>query len=49
MDDARGILMHGQLPNWIGFGKVCLIAVVLCGVGMLVVRQLAPRFPKLAS
>lgn len=49
MDDARGILMHGHLPNWIGFGKVCLIAVVLCAAGMLVVRHLAPRYPKLAS
>lgn len=49
MNDARGILMHGQLPNWTGFAKVCLIAVVLCSVGMLVVRQLAPRYPKLAS
>lgn len=49
MNDARGILMHGQLPNWIGFGKVCLIAFVLCTVGALFVRHLAPRFPKLAS
>ena len=49
MNDARGILMHGQLPNWIGFGKVCLIALVLCTAGALFVRHLAPRFPKLAS
>ena len=49
MNDTRGILMHGQLPNWIGFGKVCLIALVLCTVGALFVRHLAPRFPKLAS
>ena len=49
MDDARGILMHGQLPNWVGFSKVCLIAFVLCTAGALFVRHLAPRFPKLAS
>ena len=41
--------MHGQLPNWVGFSKVCLIALVLCTAGAVFVRQLAPRFPKLAS
>jgi len=49
MDDARGILLHGQLPNWTGLSKVALISVVLCVVGLLFVRRLAPRFPKLAS
>ena len=49
MDDARGILLHGQLPNWTGLSKVALISVVLCVVGLLFVQRLAPRFPKLAS
>ena len=49
MDDARGILLRGQLPNWVGLSKVALISVVLCTVGVLFVRRLAPRFPKLAS
>jgi lipopolysaccharide transport system permease protein len=49
MDDARGILLHAQLPNWIGLSKVALISVVLCVAGVLFVRRLAPRFPKLAS
>jgi len=49
MDDARGILLHGQLPNWTGLSKVALISVVLCAVGLLFVQRLAPRFPKLAS
>lgn len=49
MDDARGILLHGQLPNWVGLSKVALISVVLCGIGVTFVRRLAPRFPKLAS
>lgn len=49
MDDARGILMHGQLPNWVGLGKVGAISVVACVAGALFVRYLAPRFPKLAS
>ena len=49
MDDARRILMHDQLPNWIGFWKVCVIAIVLCAAGALLIRALAPRYPKLAS
>ena len=28
--DARGILMHGQLPNWVGLGKVGAISLVAC-------------------
>ncbi|MEO7431635.1 MAG: ABC transporter permease [Dokdonella sp.] len=49
MDDARGILMHGQLPNWIGLGKVGAIALAMCAIGSLTVHRLAPRFPKLAG
>lgn len=49
MDNARGILMHGRLPNWVGLYKVALISVGACVVGVLFVRRLAPRFPKLAS
>ena len=49
MDDARAILMHGQLPNWVGLWKVFAISIVLCAFGAACVRALAPRFPKLAS
>ncbi len=49
MDDARGILMHGHLPNWVGLGKVATISIALCVGGSLLVRRLAPRFPKLAT
>jgi lipopolysaccharide transport system permease protein len=49
MDDARGILMHGQLPNWIGLAKVFAIALAMCALGTFTVRRLAPRFPKLAN
>ncbi|MGN6518115.1 MAG: ABC transporter permease [Dokdonella sp.] len=49
MDDARGILLHARLPNWIGLSKVALISVVLCAIGVLFVQRLAPRFPKLAN
>lgn len=49
MADARGILMHAQLPNWVGLYKVALISIFACIAGVLFVRHLAPRFPKLAS
>jgi lipopolysaccharide transport system permease protein len=49
MDDARGILMRGEWPNWVGLSKVGAISVAACIIGTLFVRHLAPRFPKLAS
>lgn len=49
LDAARGILMHGQWPNWVGLSKVVMVSILVCTVGVLCVRHLAPRFPKLAS
>lgn len=49
LDDARGILMYGQLPNWVGLYKVVLISIFACVAGVLFVRHLTPRFPKLAN
>jgi lipopolysaccharide transport system permease protein len=49
MDAARGILMHGLWPNWIGLGKATLISILACAVGAYVVGRLAPRYPKLAN
>ncbi|MBX3701929.1 MAG: ABC transporter permease [Dokdonella sp.] len=49
MDDARAILMHNQLPNWVGLAKIYAISIVLCAAGVLFVRWMAPRFPKLAN
>lgn len=49
MDAARGILMHGLWPNWIGLGKVSVISVGACLIGAAVVARLAPRYPKLAA
>jgi lipopolysaccharide transport system permease protein len=48
MDAARGILMHGEWPNWVGLTKATLISLVACAVGTFVVARLAPRYPKLA-
>lgn len=48
MDAARGILMHGRWPNWVGLGKVSLISIVVCAIGAFVVVRFAPRYPKLA-
>jgi len=49
MDAARGILMHGMWPNWIGLSKVAAISLLACWIGAAVVAQLASRYPKLAS
>jgi lipopolysaccharide transport system permease protein len=49
MDAARGILMHGLWPNWVGLSKVGAISVIACWLGASVVARLAPRYPKLAT
>ncbi|MEO5622872.1 MAG: ABC transporter permease [Dokdonella sp.] len=48
MDAARGILMHGLWPNWIGLAKVSVVSLGACLIGAAVVARLAPRYPKLA-
>jgi lipopolysaccharide transport system permease protein len=48
MDAARGVLMHGQWPNWVGLTKASLISVAACLIGAFVIARLAPRYPKLA-
>lgn len=48
LDATRGILMHGEWPDWLALAKVGTISVVVCGIGILVVRRLEPRYPKLA-
>lgn len=48
LDAARGILMHGQWPDWIALGKVALISAATCLAGMAIVLKLSPRYPKLA-
>lgn len=49
MEAARGILMHGLWPNWIGLAKVSVISLGACLIGAAVVARLAPRYPKLAA
>lgn len=49
MDASRGILMHGQWPNWVGLSKVGAISLLACWLGAAVVARLAPRYPKLAT
>jgi lipopolysaccharide transport system permease protein len=48
LDAARGILMHGQWPDWLALAKVTVISAATCFTGMAVVLRLAPRYPKLA-
>lgn len=49
MDASRGILMHGQWPDWFALGKVSLVSIAVCLLGAFVVTGLAPRYPKLAD
>ena len=49
MEDARGILMRGEWPSWIGLIKVSLLSITACLVGVAAVERLAPRYPKLAT
>jgi len=49
MDGARGILMYGHWPNWVGFSKVAAISLLACWFGAFVIARLAPRYPKLAA
>jgi lipopolysaccharide transport system permease protein len=48
LDATRGILMHAQWPDWPALLKVCIISAIVFASGIGVVRQLAPRYPKLA-
>ncbi|HQV71619.1 MAG: ABC transporter permease [Xanthomonadales bacterium] len=49
LDATRGILMHGQWPDWIALLKVTLVSLVVLVIGIGVVLRLAPRYPKLAA
>jgi lipopolysaccharide transport system permease protein len=49
MEAARGILMRGEWPNWLGLAKVSLLSVTACLVGIATVARLSPRYPKLAT
>jgi len=49
MEAARGILMRGEWPNWVGLVKVSLLSITACLVGVAAVARLAPRYPKLAT
>jgi lipopolysaccharide transport system permease protein len=49
MDAARGILMHGLWPNWVGLTKASLISIAACAIGAWVVTRFASRYPKLAA
>jgi lipopolysaccharide transport system permease protein len=49
LDATRGILMHGQWPDWIALLKVSIISAIVCAAGISVVLRLSPRYPKLAA
>lgn len=48
LDASRGILMHGQWPDWVAVAKVGVVSALVCALGIFAVTRLAPRYPKLA-
>jgi lipopolysaccharide transport system permease protein len=48
VDAARGILMHGQWPDWAALARVGLISIVFYAAGAFLIARLTPRFAKLA-
>src|SRR5215469_13118524 len=46
---GRGILMHGQWPNWASLGRVALISLALYAFGAWLIQRLTPRYVKLPT
>ena len=46
---GRGILMHGQWPNWSALGRVALISLALYAFGTWLISRLTPRYVKLPT
>lgn len=49
IEATRGILMHATWPPIDVLARVALVSVVVCFLGITLVRRLSPRYPKLAS
>ena len=49
VDAGRGILMHGQWPNWFALGRVALISIALYAFGAFLIERLTPRYVKLPT
>ncbi len=49
VDAVRGILMHGQWPDWIALLRVSVISPTLFLVSLYVIHRLTPRYVKLAG
>jgi lipopolysaccharide transport system permease protein len=46
---GRGILMHGQWPDWASLGRVTLISLALYAFGAWLIERLTPRYVKLPT
>lgn len=46
---GRGILMHGQWPDWLALGRVALVSLVLYAFGAWLIERLTPRYVKLPT
>jgi lipopolysaccharide transport system permease protein len=49
IDAARGILMHGQWPDWTMLGRVSAISILLYALALVLMQRLTLRYVKLAS
>lgn len=49
LDALRGVLLHGRWPDWMALLRVAASALALAALGILSVRRLAPRYPKIAA
>ena len=49
VDAGRGILMHGQWPNWYALGRVTVISLALYAFGVWLISRLHHRFVKLPT
>lgn len=48
LDALRGVLLHGAWPDWSALARIALPLLALAAAGLVGLRWLAPRYPKIA-
>jgi len=49
IDSLRGILMHGQWPDWLALARLCAVSIALYLIALLLIARLTPRYVKRAA
>jgi lipopolysaccharide transport system permease protein len=49
IDSLRGILMHGQWPDWMALLRLCAVSIALYLLALLLIQRLTPRYVKQAA